>query len=731
MSNRSRQLHFGLMFWAGGTHPAGWRWPTSHAAAAFDIEFLQKVTQAAERAKFDFLFLGDRLASDPALQTTNPSQMSRLEPFVSAASLAAATSHIGIVVTANPTYYDPYTVARLFASLDHLSKGRASWNLVTGADAIAAANFSRDSHWDTEKRYEWAGEFVAAVKSLWDSWERGATHAHKGRYFDIQGPLTVKRPPQGHPVILHAGTSEQSRELAARDADVVFAGQGTVEAAKAYYADVKQRARKYGRDGDDIKILPGLTPIVAPTTEEAVAIYDTLNRFIPLDPEAEPEKESRFGALGRFGRRRNLASLSQIIGVDVRGSQPDDPVDPSVFEAANEEGRKLFAAVEAVTRRGLASPERVTYRDLIVGFSNLGAVVVGNPAEVADFIQLWFEERAADGFNIFPTHVPDAVTAFTELVIPVLQQRGLFRKEYSGTTFRDHVGLPVPGTGAPEIRVPPAVEAARLRSTVLVTPQELKAAIASGKAPVILDVGGARPGTPAVRVEGLPGAVPVDLGRELAGEGGGDKGTRPLPDIAELEENARRWGIDRDSPVVLYDDKNNLQAARGWWILRWAGLANVRLLDGGLTAWTDAGFDLEPLSSQPPSGDVDLSEGHLPVLDTAAAARRAREGVLLDARDAEVYEAGGHIPGALNVPARGNLAEDGRFADPEILKARYGFAGVDGNGPVGVSCGSGVSAAHNIAALATLGIDAELYVGSWSAWSADPGRPRAVGAAPG
>lgn len=190
-----RELHLGLMFWAGGTHPSGWRYPSSHAAAAFDIEFLQQVTQLVERAKFDFLFLGDRLASDPGLQTTNPSQMSRLEPFVSGASLAAATSHIGIVVTANPTYYDPYNLARMFASLDHLSQGRASWNLVTGADEIAAANFSREAHWDTEKRYDWADEFVTVVRQLWDSDASTPLH-HKGPYFDVAGPLNIKRPPQ-------------------------------------------------------------------------------------------------------------------------------------------------------------------------------------------------------------------------------------------------------------------------------------------------------------------------------------------------------------------------------------------------------------------------------------------------------------------------------------------------------------------------------------------------------
>jgi alkanesulfonate monooxygenase SsuD/methylene tetrahydromethanopterin reductase-like flavin-dependent oxidoreductase (luciferase family) len=438
-----RELHLGLMFWAGGTHPSGWRYPSSHAAAAFDIEFLQQVTQLVERAKFDFLFLGDRLASDPSLQTTNPSQMSRLEPFVSGASLAAATSHIGIVVTANPTYYDPYNLARMFASLDHLSQGRASWNLVTGADAIAAGNFSREAHWDTEKRYDWAEEFVTVVRQLWDS-DASTPLRHKGRYFDVAGPLNVKRPPQGHPVILHAGTSDRSRELGARDADVIFAGQATFEAAKSYYADVKSRARKYGRKDDDIAILPGLTAIVAETTEQAVAIFDRLNAFIELDREGDGGEASRYGSLGRMGKRRNLTAVSAVIGVDIAGRDRDAPVDPQVLAAANDEGQRLFADVTRLTRRDVKGPNRLTYRDLIIGHIGIGAVVVGNPNEVADHIELWFNERAADGFNIFPPFVPESVEAFTSLVVPVLQRRGLYRTDYSGTTFRDHLGLATP-----------------------------------------------------------------------------------------------------------------------------------------------------------------------------------------------------------------------------------------------------------------------------------------------
>lgn len=451
MSNR--QLHFGLMFWANGTHPSGWRMPNAHETAPFDIEFLQKVTQIAEGAKFDFLFLGDRLASDPALQTTNPSQMSRLEPFVSAASLAAATSHIGIVVTANPTYYDPYNIAHLTASLDHLSGGRASWNLVTGADEIAAANFSRDEHWDTEKRYDWADEFVEVTRKLWDSWDEEAYDAdpvsgarainHRGRFFDIKEPLAVKRPPQGHIVILHAGTSDRSRELGARDADVIFAAGPNIPAAKAYYDDIKARAKKYGRSENDIAILPGMTPIVAPTTDEAVRIYDQLNSFIQIDSEDTAEEHRRYGALGGRGKR-NLSNVTRTIGVDVIGRGVDEVVDPLVLKEANEDGQKLFAQITERTRRDVTGAKRITYRDLIIAAAGQGGGVVGNPKEVADHIQKWFEVKACDGFNIFPSYNPDTVSAFADLVVPILQDRGLYRRDYSGPTFRDHLGLKRP-----------------------------------------------------------------------------------------------------------------------------------------------------------------------------------------------------------------------------------------------------------------------------------------------
>jgi len=457
MPKRERELHLGLMFWAAGTHPSGWRFASSQLDAPYNIEHLQYVTQVAERAKFDFLFLGDKLATDPVLQTTNPAQMSRLEPFISGAALAAATSQIGIVVTANPTYYDPYSLARQFATLDHLSQGRVSWNIVTGADPRAAANFSRDEHWDTEQRYDWADEFVALVKDLWDTWEDealaddgeayvrdGQVRAlnHRGQHLQVAGPLATPRSPQAHPVILHAGTSERSRELGAREADAIFTSHATLEEAQAYYADIKGRARRHGRADHEIKILPSLTPIVAATTEQAVAIYDQLNSYVVLDPEDKPLGA---GAFGRGGRNRNLTYVSSLIGVEVRADDYEAAVPPEVAERANEEGRRIFREITRLTRRDVTGPNRITWRDLIIGATtNAGSTIVGAPSEIADFIETWFEARAADGFNVFPPYVPASVEAFADLVVPELQRRGLFRTDYPGATFRDHLGLERP-----------------------------------------------------------------------------------------------------------------------------------------------------------------------------------------------------------------------------------------------------------------------------------------------
>jgi FMN-dependent oxidoreductase (nitrilotriacetate monooxygenase family) len=471
-----RQLHLGLMFWATGTHSAGWRHPLAKTDGAFNIRFIQDVCKTVEAAKFDFIFLGDRLVADPALAKTNPGQMVRLEPFVVASAIAAATERVGIVVTTNTTYSDPFTVARMLASLDHVSHGRASWNIVTGADVAAAKNFSRDAHWTTDARYDWADAFAASVHEIWDSWRERALHreAHDlhidRRAIDavqverapiqFSGPGPLPRSPQRYPVILHAGTSERSRDLAAKYADVVFTGDARIEASQAYYRDIKARAHAYGRNPHDIKIVPGLVVIVEETTEQAIDVHDTLNRLILLDPEdtsIEPDGKGdtsggtqpnfQYVGMGR-GALRNLSLASDAFGVDLRGHSHHDPVDPALFDQTHEQGREILAYITRLTRRTLDAREparRITYLDLIHASIAQTSAVVGNPQEVADYMQRWLDEEAADGFNIFPPFLPYSVDRFCDLVVPELQRRGIYRHDYASPLLRDHFGL-TPGT---------------------------------------------------------------------------------------------------------------------------------------------------------------------------------------------------------------------------------------------------------------------------------------------
>jgi thiosulfate/3-mercaptopyruvate sulfurtransferase len=266
------------------------------------------------------------------------------------------------------------------------------------------------------------------------------------------------------------------------------------------------------------------------------------------------------------------------------------------------------------------------------------------------------------------------------------------------------------------------------RAQVFVTAAVLAAELRGDDPPALLCVRSAPvpPGTP--RIEG---AVDVDLATQLAGPGGGTQGSRPLPDIGSLQADARSWGLRQGQRVVVYDEDRLLVAARGWWVLRWAGIASVRLLDGGLPAWRAAGLSLVTEAPRPAPGDVVLTPGHMPELDADAALAMARASVLLDSRVRVNYIAKGHIPGAVSAPAADNLNEDGTFAAGATLAQLYAALGVDGARPVGVSCGAGVSAAHDVAALACIGISAALYVGSWSAWSADPARPVVTGGRPG
>lgn len=425
-----RKMHLGLFLLGTGSHVAGWRMPGAMNSFQ-DIDMVRKIAMEAERGLFDLIFMGDNLYADPA---AHPSYTVRLEPLTLLAAVAGATKHIGLGATASTTYSDPFTVARAFASLDHLSGGRAAWNAVTTANPVTAANFTT-AHPDHSKRYEIADEFVAVVRGLWDCWDEDAIVAdagsgiyidpekvrplnHEGLYFKVKGPLNIGRSPQGHPVVLQAGGSEPGQELAAKSADVVFSVTQDIEDARRFYASLKARLPKYGREANELVVLPGIMPIVGRTEREA---------------------HDKLAALQGFVSETNaLALLSDRFGIDMSQSELDGPL-PELKPSDN---YHAFARVMLEKARR----EKMTLRDLynLVAAARGHWILCGTPDYIADTLQIWLETGAADGFNIMPSHFPDGLTDFVDTVIPILQERGLYRAEYEGKTLRDRMGLARP-----------------------------------------------------------------------------------------------------------------------------------------------------------------------------------------------------------------------------------------------------------------------------------------------
>lgn len=431
MSPPRRQMHLGVFVMGTGNHTAGWRLPGAGRSNQ-DLALLQGIARTAERGKFDLLFVADGLALS---LTDHPSYVARFEPLTLITALGAVTSHIGLGATVSTTYGEPYHVARAFASIDHLCGGRAAWNVVTTANAGAAVNFTRPGHPDHEQRYAVAEEFVDVVRGLWDGWEDGALVAdpqsgvfvdpgrihplnHEGRFFSVKGPLSMTRSPQGRPVIIQAGGSPAGRELAARTAEVVFAVVQDLDAAKQYYRDLKARLPAHGRRPEHLKVLPGVMPVIGRSDAEARETLDRLQSF--LTPT------------------NALHLVSIRLGHDISGYPLDGPVPDLPFT----EGTQGFAR----TLLALARREKMTLRDLY----NLTAaarghwVLCGTAATIADTLEQWFVEEAADGFNILPPYFPAAFDAFVDTVVPELQRRGLFRRDYAGTMLREHLGLPRP-----------------------------------------------------------------------------------------------------------------------------------------------------------------------------------------------------------------------------------------------------------------------------------------------
>ena len=425
-----RQMHLGLFILGTGSHIAGWRYPG--AVDTFqDLAAIQEIGRTAERGLFDLIFMGDNLYADP---TTHPSYTLRLEPLTMMAALAMSTRHIGLGATASTTYSDPFTIARAFASLDHISGGRAAWNAVTTSNAKSGANFGT-LHPDHATRYERAGEFVEVVRKLWGAWDEDALVAdrdtglyldpdkmqpidHDGRFFKVKGPLNIGRTPQGRPVILQAGGSEAGQDLAARTADVVFSVVQDKEEAKAGYASLKALVAAKGRSPDEVAILPGVMPVVGRTDREARDLLNTLQSFV--------------------SDTNGLQLLSDRLGADMSAYDLDGPVPelPATY------GSHGFA------RAMLSKAKRdgMTLRDLynMTSASRGHWVLCGSPTTIADTLEAWFTERAADGFNIMPPYFHQGFEDFVDLVVPELQRRGLFRTDYAGPTLRDQLRLPKP-----------------------------------------------------------------------------------------------------------------------------------------------------------------------------------------------------------------------------------------------------------------------------------------------
>ncbi|TGV12273.1 LLM class flavin-dependent oxidoreductase [Mesorhizobium sp. M8A.F.Ca.ET.173.01.1.1] len=407
------QMKLGAFLWATGHHIAAWRHPKAHVKAGIDIDHYMALARTAEAAKFDMIFCEDAAGLREA-NVDIASQTSRsigFEPISLLSALAVQTSRIGLVSTASTSYNEPYGLARTFLSLDHLSGGRAGWNLVTSASQIEAANFGAAGLKPHADRYERAREFAEAVTGLW----RGKA-GHDGQSFSVRDPLDLPRSPQGAPVMVQAGASDVGRDLAARTADVVFTAAQTFEEAKAFYDDLKGRMAAYGREPDDIKIMPGVSPVVAETEAEARKKFEELQELIPDDV--------------------GVALLSSYLSISDLWRHPLDGPLPELPESEGMKSRQALV-VEQSRRDGLS------IRQLARHFAGARGHwrIVGTAAQVADELQARFEGGAADGFNVMPSYFPGELDAFATLVVPELQRRGLFRKEYEGATLRAHLGL--------------------------------------------------------------------------------------------------------------------------------------------------------------------------------------------------------------------------------------------------------------------------------------------------
>ena len=432
-----KKLRLGAFMRPVSIHTAAWRYPGGTPDANFNLKALIEYAQTLERGKFDAFFMADHLAvlNMPMDALKRSATVTSFDPLTLLPALAMATKHLGLIATASSTFEPAYTIARRFASLDHISDGRAGWNLVTTSNPDAALNFGLDDQMPHAERYARAREFFDVVTGLWDSWADDAfvrdvengiyfdpsrLHVldHKGKYLKVRGPLNIARPVQGWPVIVQAGASDAGRQLAAETAEMVFAAGGPIDGARAFYADVKGRAARIGRNPDHIKILPGAFVVVGDSLDEA------------------QEKRARLDSLVNYDS--SIAAVSMALGVDARTFDPDKPLPDDIPETeASKSGRDRVIE--------LGKRENLTVRQIagrLGGYGGLG--MLGTPAMIADQMEEWLVTEACDGFNVMFPYLPGGLDDFVDKVVPELQRRGLFRTEYEGTTLRENLGLPRP-----------------------------------------------------------------------------------------------------------------------------------------------------------------------------------------------------------------------------------------------------------------------------------------------
>ncbi|GAB4008602.1 LLM class flavin-dependent oxidoreductase [Nocardioides ultimimeridianus] len=438
MTAPKRQLNLNAFLMDTGHHEASWRHPESSVERANDIDYYIELAQKAEEAKLDAIFFADA----PGMFSATPYRPTgHLEPITRLAAISTRTSKIGLIATASTTFYEPYNLARLFSSVDFSSHGRAGWNIVTTQSDAVARNFNLAEIPTPEERYARAQEFIDVVTKLWDSWEDDAiladrstghyfdpekVHAieHVGRYYQVAGALAAPRSPQGRPVYIQAGSSNEGRAFAARNAEAIFTAHQTIGDAQAFYADIKARAVGLGRNPDHVKVLPGISAFLGDTEAEARELQAYVNSL----------------TVPAYG----LAQLEALGGISLSHLELDEKVPAELFVGSGDvldNNRSRLMVVANIVER-----DRPTLRELLHRLAGGRGhnVVAGTPLQVADLITEWFQNGAADGFNVMPPLYPQLLDAFTTTVVPILQERGLFRTEYAGDTLRDHYGLPRP-----------------------------------------------------------------------------------------------------------------------------------------------------------------------------------------------------------------------------------------------------------------------------------------------